>query len=84
MNGSRLRSPSRPSSPKVYNYVLKRPDGVCQVRLDLSEFVTSDGTEKGILSGDCDADKLIVTGANNVNDFGPLCGDLSGQHSKLL
>ena len=84
MNGSHLQSPPRLPSPNMCEYVLKRPKGVCQVRLDFNKFVTNDGTESGIFNGDCDTDMMLVSGASNVNNFGPLCGNLTGQHSKSI
>ena len=50
--------------------------------MDFSSFVIDEGPEIGV--GNCSTDTLWISGASNyAPGNGPLCGDLTGQHSKL-
>ncbi|KAL1443732.1 hypothetical protein MTO96_045861 [Rhipicephalus appendiculatus] len=55
--------------------VFKLSDRICQLRLDFDEFDLERPTV-----GNCDGEKLIVTGQNANNVVPPLCGLNTGQH----
>ncbi|KAH7933611.1 hypothetical protein HPB49_014370 [Dermacentor silvarum] len=55
--------------------VFKLSDHICQIRLDFDEFDLERPTV-----GNCDGEKLIVTGQNANNVVPPLCGLNTGQH----
>ncbi|XP_075532255.1 uncharacterized protein LOC142564933 [Dermacentor variabilis] len=55
--------------------VFKLSDRICQIRLDFDEFDLERPTV-----GNCDGEKLIVTGQNANNVVPPLCGLNTGQH----
>ncbi|KAH8030946.1 hypothetical protein HPB51_012414 [Rhipicephalus microplus] len=55
--------------------VFKLSERICQLRLDFDEFDLERPTV-----GNCDGEKLIVTGHNANNVVPPLCGLNTGQH----
>nr|XP_037273357.1 uncharacterized protein LOC119165280 [Rhipicephalus microplus] len=59
--------------------VFKLSERICQLRLDFDEFDLERPTV-----GNCDGEKLIVTGHNANNVVPPLCGLNTGQHHRTL
>ncbi|OXA55165.1 C-type lectin domain family 6 member A [Folsomia candida] len=64
---------------QLCRYVVPKQSGACQIRLDFSRFQIAEDTDTPV-TGSCDADTFTISGNTNAR-FGPLCGNLDGQHS---
>lgn len=79
VNGTHLIDPDKFS--ESCRYEIPRQEGICQIRLDFIDFKIEQGQDAADI-GDCNVDTFSVSGASN-GIVGPLCGDLTGQHSQF-
>jgi len=82
VNGTRLVQPVSGIGTTVDScrYSIPKQAGVCQIRLDFTNFMIDEGPEAEFF-GNCVADTLDISGQTN-GKLGHLCGNLAGQHSK--